>query len=143
MQMKFTGFFFRDAKVIPIAGRYEDKEILENALATIEKALRDGEIVCIFPEGGITRDGELQKFKKGLEVMLEKVPVPVVPMTLHGLWGSFFSRKYGKALSKPSVILNNWFGKVELNIYDPWQPEDVTAAKLEELMREKLTENPA
>ena len=131
--------FFKDAKVIPIAGKSEDRKVLINAMKTIEQTLRDGEIVCIFPEGNITRTGELGEYKRGIETMLKTISVPVVPMTLHGLWGSFFSRKHnGKALSQPSVLLKNWFGTVELRVGEYLKAEDVTAEKLEILAREQL-----
>ena len=53
---------------------------------------RNGEIVGIFPEGRLTRSGELNPFRPGIERIVAETPVPVVPMALHGLWGSFFSR---------------------------------------------------
>ena len=52
-------FIFRTAKAIPIAGRKEDPALLETAFDEIDRALADGELVCIFPEGGLTRDGEI------------------------------------------------------------------------------------
>lgn len=65
------------------------------------EALRDGDLVGIFPEGRITDTGEIYPFKNGISRILEQTPVPVVPMALPGLWGSFFSRKDGRAVSKP------------------------------------------
>ena len=59
-------------------------------------------------------------------------------MTIHGLWGSFFSRKYGKAMSRPSVIVNTLWSKIELNIYEPIKPENVSAENLEAIIRSKL-----
>jgi 1-acyl-sn-glycerol-3-phosphate acyltransferase len=54
--------------------------------------------VCIFPEGKLTADGEINEFKGGLKRILEETPVPVIPLALQGLWGSFFSRDPGKGL---------------------------------------------
>jgi len=86
------GFLFRAVKTIPIAPAKKDPLILEQAYAAISQALRNGELVCIFPEGGITRDGELQPFKKGVERILAQDSVPVIPFALSGLWGGAESR---------------------------------------------------
>ena len=140
MKLPLVGFLFRDAKVIPIASRKENADVLDKAYLEIEKALEAGDIICLFPEGQITHDGNLAPFKSGVERILSKNSVPVIPMTISGLWGSFFSRAYnGSALSQPSVIFKRVFGKVELEVFKPWQPEDVTAQKLEEFFHRKLS----
>jgi len=95
------GTIFRLAKAIPIAPAKEDAATYERAFAEARKVLDEGELLCIFPEGGITKDGELQPFKGGVMKILETHPVPVVPLALHGLWGSYFSRLGGAAMSKP------------------------------------------
>lgn len=139
MQIPLIGFLFRDAKVIPIAGKKEDPQLLAQAMEEIDQALKNGDLICLFPEGEITRDGELCPFKPGIERILAKTPVPVIPMTLNGLWGSFFSRAHGgRALSKPGIILKRLFGRIHLDIFPPWKPEDVSAAKLEEFTKSKL-----
>ena len=89
-------FIFRTAGTIPIAGRHEDLQIYEKAFQRIAQYLRDGELVCIFPEGKLTADGQINEFKGGLTRILEETPVPVIPMALQGLWGSFFSRDPSK-----------------------------------------------
>jgi 1-acyl-sn-glycerol-3-phosphate acyltransferase len=91
-------FIFRTAGTVPIAGRNEDMLIYEAAFKKIAEYLRNGELVCIFPEGKLTADGEINEFKNGVERILEENPVPVVPMALQGLWGSFFSRDPHKGL---------------------------------------------
>jgi 1-acyl-sn-glycerol-3-phosphate acyltransferase len=93
-------WFFRLVRAIPIAPRGEDPERLERALHEVDRALREGELVAIFPEGKLTRDGELDRFRPGIERILERRPVPVVPVALRGLWGSFFSYAGGPPLSK-------------------------------------------
>ncbi|MDH5388351.1 MAG: MFS transporter [Gammaproteobacteria bacterium] len=85
-------FVFRTAGAISIAGKYEDPELMEKAFSEIEQALNDGDLVCVFPEGKLTADGKMNKFRPGVERILETTPVPVVPMALNGLWGSAFSR---------------------------------------------------
>ncbi len=92
-------FLFRDFRAIPIAAARDDAEVLANAYAQVDAALTAGELVCIFPEGRLTADGELAQFKSGVSRILKTQQVPVIPMALCGLWGSFFSRKYGAAMS--------------------------------------------
>lgn len=82
-------FVFRTAGTIPIASAKEDPVMLEQAYERIDAYLKDGEVVCIFPEGRITDNGDLYPFKKGITRIIERTPVPVIPMALRGLWGSF------------------------------------------------------
>ena len=93
-------FIFRTAGTVPIAGRTEDLLIYDAAFKKIAEYLRNGEVVCIFPEGKLTTDGELNEFKNGIERIIEANPVPVIPMALQGLWGSFFSRAPHKGFFK-------------------------------------------
>ena len=96
------GTFFRLGKAIPIAPQKDDPATYERAFAQARQVLDDGDLLCIFPEGGITKDGELQPFKGGIMKILETHPVPVVPLALQNLWGSFFSRvERGTAMVKP------------------------------------------
>ena len=96
------GTLFRLAKAIPIAPQKVDAATYENAFAEARRVLDDGQLLCIFPEGGITRDGTLQPFKGGIMKILETHPVPVVPIALRNLWGSFFSRaEQGGAMTRP------------------------------------------
>lgn len=111
------GFIFRHSGAIPIAPAKEDPELLEQAFARIDQALANGELVGIFPEGGITHDGEMQPFRPGVTRILQARPVPVIPMALSGLWGSFFSRIEGKAMCKP--FRRGMFSRVALNIGMP------------------------
>lgn len=91
-------FIFRTAGTIPIAGRNEDLAIYDQAFKKIAEYLKDGELVCIFPEGKLTADGEINEFKGGLNRILQETPVPVIPLALQGLWGSFFSRDPNKGI---------------------------------------------
>jgi 1-acyl-sn-glycerol-3-phosphate acyltransferase len=100
-KLPVISFVFRTGKAIPIAPAKEDAAMMERAFAEVAKALRQGDVVCIFPEGRITDSGEMAPFRPGLKRILEETPVPVVPMALRGLWGSFFSRMGGAAMSKP------------------------------------------
>jgi 1-acyl-sn-glycerol-3-phosphate acyltransferase len=107
------GAMFRLAKAIPIAPQKVDAAIYENAFAEARRVLDDGDLLCIFPEGGLTRDGTLQPFKGGVMKILETHPVPVVPLALTNLWGSFFSRiERGTAMKRP--FRRGWFSRVGL-----------------------------
>jgi len=86
-------WIFRTAKAIPIAGAREDPALMQRAFDAIDAALADGELVCIFPEGALTKDGAIAPFKSGVEKILERRPVPVVPMALRGMWASMWSRR--------------------------------------------------
>lgn len=120
-------FVFRTAGTIPIASAKEDPEMLERAYEKIAKYLEEGEVVCIFPEGRITDNGDLYPFKKGITRIIERTPVPVVPMALRGLWGSFFSRWGGTAMRYP----RGFFSKIALEVAPSWQPATVTPEALQ------------
>ncbi len=126
-------FFFKAAKAIPIAGFKEDPEMMEAAFKSVREALADGDVVCIFPEGGLTSDGQIGTFKKGIERIIEETPVPVVPMALNNLWGSMFSR-YSKSIV--SRLPRKFMAKVELIVGDPVPPEQVSAEYLQQLVSE-------
>jgi 1-acyl-sn-glycerol-3-phosphate acyltransferase len=89
-------FIFRTAGTVPIAARGEDERVYLQAFERIKAYLDAGEVVCIFPEGKLTADGEINEFKAGVELILQNSAVPVIPMALQGLWGSFFSRDPNK-----------------------------------------------
>ena len=118
---------FRLAKAIPVAPASVDPSIKEQAFRSIEAALARGELVCIFPEGGISRDGEMADFKHGVERIIQTSPVPVIPLALRGLWGSFFSRRYGRAMSRWPRRL---FYRIGLRAGEPILPSQVTIEHL-------------
>ena len=122
-------FIFRTGKTIPIHSKSADPETYETAFKRISEELQDGEVVCIFPEGKLTQDGEIDVFKNGIEKILQKDPVPVVPIALKGLWGSFFSHKDSKALTG---LPRRFWSKVELVAGDAIAAEEVSAALLQE-----------
>lgn len=94
-------FIFKTGKAIPIAPAKEDEALLNAAYDKVAEALAEGDLVGIFPEGRITDNGEIYPFRGGIKRIIDRTPVPVVPMALRGLWGSFFSRKGGPAMTKP------------------------------------------
>jgi 1-acyl-sn-glycerol-3-phosphate acyltransferase len=96
------GWLFKLGKAIPVASQKEDPATYERAFIKARQVLDDGELLCIFPEGGLTRDGTLQPFKGGVMKVLQTHPMPVVPLALTNLWGSFFSRvEKGRAMVRP------------------------------------------
>ena len=99
-KIPLLNFVFRTAKTIPIASAKEDPQALERAYDEVAKALAAGDLVGIFPEGKITHNGDISEFKSGIKRIVDRTPVPVVPLALRGLRGSFFSRMGGKAMSR-------------------------------------------
>lgn len=97
--------FFGASRVIPIAPKKEDPTRLAEAMAAIDRALADGELVVIFPEGTMSPDGRLSPIRPGFERIVEKTPVPTVPVAVSGLFGSSFSRAHGAPMSR-------WSGRV-------------------------------
>ncbi len=120
-------FVFRTAGTIPIASAKEDPVMLEKAYERIDAYLKDGEVVCIFPEGRITDNGDMYPFRKGIMRIIERTPVLVIPMALRGLWGSFFSRWGGTAMRYP----RGFFSRIALAVDAPWQPAIVTPEGLQ------------
>jgi len=86
-------WIFRTARAIPIAGARENPALMQKAFADIDAALAAGEVVGIFPEGALTKDGAIAPFKSGIERILASRPVPLVPMALRGMWASMWSRR--------------------------------------------------
>jgi len=129
------GWLFKLAKAIPIAPRNEDPEAYEAAFAAAAQVLKEGDLLAIFPEGGITKDGTLQEFKGGIMKILEQQPVPVVPMALTNLWGSFFSRIElvgGKPTAMAKPFRRGLFNRVGLNVGAPVAANEVQLAGLRE-----------
>lgn len=112
-------YVFRHAGVIPICSPRKCAETYKRAFEQIEQALNNDEVVCIFPEGRLTSNGELGEFRPGVEKILKRTPVPVIPMALKGLWGSFFSHKNGHALTKRPT---RFWSRIEVNIGELLQP---------------------
>ena len=129
-RMPVLSFVFRTSRAIPIAPAKEDPEMMERAFDEVARALRDGDVVGLFPEGRITDTGELYPFRPGVMRILQATPVPVVPIALRGLWGSFFSRKDGAAMSKPWRFIP--FRRIGLVVGEPQAPAAVTPEGLQQ-----------
>jgi 1-acyl-sn-glycerol-3-phosphate acyltransferase len=131
----FLRFIFKTASAIPIAPKREDPELLEKAYQQIAKELQAGNVVGIFPEGKLTLDGEVSEFKLGIERILKETPVPVVPIALAGMWGSFFSNKYGKPLSR---FPRRMFAKITITAGKMLTADQASAATLQNIVTKLL-----
>ena len=129
-QIPVLSFIFKTANAIPIAGARENPELMKKAFDEVSAALNDDEVVCIFPEGKITDDGEMNEFKAGVSRILKRDPVPVVPLALRGLWGSFFSRKYGNAMTR--LFPRGLFSRIDLIAGDSIAATDASLQRLSE-----------
>jgi len=125
-------FIFRLGKAIPIAGRNEDPDILEQAYTRMHQVLDDGDVLGIFPEGEITSTGEISTFRKGIEKTIAKQPVEVVPMALCNLWGSLFSRRDSLYKRRP----RKFRARIELRIGQAVPANELTAERLEHEVRQ-------
>ena len=125
-------WLFRQVKAIPIASHKEDAALMEQAFAQVSAELREGGLVCIFPEGGLTRDGHIQRFRPGLTRILERDPVPVVPVALRGLWDSTFSRSGTSLLQRR--IRRGLFARIEIVVGTPVPAAAATPEHLQELV---------
>jgi len=131
-QIPLLRFIFRTARAIPIAGKSEDEALMLAAFERIDEELAAGHVVAIFPEGALTQDGEIQPFRGGIEKIIERRPVPVVPAAISGLWGSWFSRKKGGGIRRMPGRL---FARVDIRFGVPVPASQVTAQGLEMLVR--------
>lgn len=118
------GWLFKLIRAIPVASREENPQTYEAAFEAAARVLREGDLLAIFPEGGITRDGQLQEFKGGIVKILQRaqadgVTAPVIPMALTNLWGSFFSRvevRQGNNVAMVRPFRRGVFSRVGLNV---------------------------
>lgn len=127
-------WIFRISKAIPIAGAKEDPELMKRAFADIDAALAEGELVGIFPEGALTKDGEIAPFKSGVEKILEQRPVPVIPMALRGMWSSMWSRRDSRL--HRARLPRRFRAHVEVVADTPIAGHGVTSEALEARVRE-------
>ncbi|MFZ6042038.1 MFS transporter [Vibrio natriegens] len=134
-EMPVLKYVFRHAGVIPICSPRKCAETYKQAFEKIEQALHNEEVVCIFPEGRLTSDGALGEFRPGVEKILKRSPVPVIPMALKGLWGSFFSHKGGHALTKRP---KRFWSKIEVKIGQVLGPGQLGRHKLQQEVQELL-----
>ncbi len=138
-RIPFMHWIFKQAKTIPIAGARDDPALLRRAFDAIDAALDEGEIVCIFPEGKLTIDGDIAKFKSGFERTLARRPVPVVPMALRGMWSSMWSNRNASAKSSRlgrMRVPRRFRAHVDVVADAPIAASQATAAVLEAKVRD-------
>jgi 1-acyl-sn-glycerol-3-phosphate acyltransferase len=129
------------AKAIPIAPKSEGPVAYEKAIKAAAQVLAEGNLLGIFPEGSITRDGQLQEFKGGIMKILALYSAPVIPMSLNQLWGSFFSRiEKGQAMVKP--FRRGFFSRVTLEVGSPIAAEQVQPESLRQVVLSLAKNNP-
>ena len=131
-------FFFKGMKAIPIAAAREDEAIMNAAFETVDEELAAGNLVCIFPEGALTRDGKIQRFRPGLEKIIAQRAVPVVPVSLGRLWGGWFSRRPDGSMR---MIPRRLFARVPIVVGPAVAANEVTAARMELLVRTQRGDN--
>ena len=127
-------WIFRTAKAIPIAGARENPELMQRAFDEIDAALAEGELVGIFPEGALTKDGEMTAFKSGVEKILARRDVPVVPMALRGMWTSMWSKRDSRL--QRMRVPRRFRAHVEVVAAPPMEGQIATAELLEAKVRE-------
>src|ERR1700722_2916141 len=130
----FAGWVFRHAKAIPIAPSHENPEMLTRAYETCARALAEGDLVCIFPEGKLTKTGDLNPFRHGVTEIIRRTPAPVVPMALRGLWGSVFSRAGETRWPRP--VQKGVMSRLTLAVGEPLDPAQVTPEGLQQIVTE-------
>jgi 1-acyl-sn-glycerol-3-phosphate acyltransferase len=126
-QLPVFNWIFKGMRAIPVASAAENRAVREAAFGAVAAALREGHVVCIFPEGRLTRDGEMADFRPGLLRILAENPVPVIPIGLSGLWGSMFS--YG-AHGWTKYLPVRFNSHVHVNVGEPIEPTAVTLERL-------------
>jgi len=124
------GFIFRTGKAIPIAPAHENPWLMEKAFVDVAQALHEGELVCIFPEGKLTRTGEMNEFRGGIAKIVARSKVPVIPMALRGLWGSMFSRDASNVFERS--FSRGLRSHLALAVGQPVPPQEVTPEVLYE-----------
>ncbi len=133
-KIPFLSWVFRTAKAIPIASAKDNPWLMEKSFVDIAQALHEGDLVCIFPEGKLTRDGEINEFKGGVMKIVERTPVPVIPMALRGLWGSLLSRDEGNPFHRS--FRRGPFSRLELVVGEPQDPEKISPESLQQQVKE-------
>jgi len=128
----FLGWFLKTMGCIPISSTSA-----KDAIRAAADCIQSGECVCIFPEGDLTKTGQLADFKKGFELIARRANAPVVPVALGSLWGSIFSYEGGRYFWK-------WPKKlpypVTISFGAPHDPATATADSLRHAIQQQLAQ---
>ncbi len=135
---RFLKFIFKLTGVIPVSPT--------NAREAITKAaecIAQGEVVCMFPEGAISRTGAMQGLKRGFELIAKRANAPVIPVSLDGLWGSIFSYERKKFFKKKPIRIPY---PVTVNFGSPMSTQEASSAaarqSLQDLAEEAFSQRP-
>ncbi|WP_148253224.1 MFS transporter [Aidingimonas lacisalsi] len=128
----WLNWWFRIVGAIPVDADRRDPGSVRRALDEVSHALRNGEVVMLFPEGRLTPDGDIHPFRRGLDIILARDPVPVVPAGLAGLWGSWTSHYGGRALTK---VPRRFRARVALYFGEPLTPQQARRGEGEARVR--------
>ncbi|PUA20112.1 MFS transporter [Glaciimonas sp. PCH181] len=127
-------WLFRNSKAIPIATAKENPALMEKGFADIAAALEDGDLVCIFPEGKLTVNGDISAFRSGIKKIVERTPVPVIPMALRGLWGSMLTHSDGNPFGRS--FRRGPLSVLELAVGKSVAPADATPEYLQQRVQD-------
>ncbi len=126
-EIPVLNFIFRTGGAIPICSLKEDENIYLAAMEAIAEGLENGDLLCLFPEGKLTRDGEIDTFRPGIERIVQRTPAPVIPMALQGLWGGFFSHSGSGVFKTP---FHRLWSRISILVGEPVQAANVAAVSL-------------
>lgn len=132
VKAKAVGWFLKLFGAIPIRPRNA-----KEAIARTVAALEEGDVVCLFPEGGLTRTGVIGEFKKGFELIVRKAKCPVVPVYMDGLWDSIFSFERDRYFKKRP---NGWTCPLQVSFGRPISFEEATVDRVREAVMEQSVE---
>ena len=126
-------WLFRSVGAIPVTDPRVDRHVVKQSYELIAEALENDQVVVIFPEGGITRNGDVMPFKKGIEKIIKRTPVPIIPMALQGMWGSWSSYSNGAPFSS---LPRRFLTKISVVAKQHISPDNITANDLFEVVRQ-------
>ncbi len=131
-RMPFIGWFLKMFDVVPVAPTRA-----KEAIVTLAEELKKGHVVCMFPEGQLTRTGFVNEIRKGFELIAKRSGCPVIPVYMDDLWGSIFSFERGIFLRKWP---NHFAYRVNVLVGEPMPAASVSAAKVRDTFRNLATE---
>jgi len=128
-EIPVLNFIFRTGGAIPICSPKEDEAVYTAAMDAIAEGLEQGDLLCIFPEGKLTQDGDMNEFRAGIERIIQRSPAPVIPLALQGLWGGFFSHSGPGVFKTP---FHRVWSRIKVIGEQPVPPAELSASDLRE-----------